>query len=38
MDGGPGFKGRLDLPVLGYECVKHVAGDRATHVFLRRRV
>src|SRR2546430_5832729 len=38
VDGGPGFKGRLDLPVLGYECVKHVAGDRPSHVFLRRRV
>ena len=22
---------------LGYECVKHVPGERATHVFLRRR-
>jgi len=28
----------LDLPALGYECVKHVAGVRATHVFLRKRV
>jgi len=27
----------LDLPALGYEAVKHVAGERATHVFLRRR-
>jgi dihydrofolate reductase len=27
----------LDLPALGYECAKHVAGERATHVFLRRR-
>ena len=27
----------LDLPALGYEAVKHVAGVRATHVFLRKR-
>ena len=27
----------LDLPALGYESVKHVAGVRATHVSLRRR-
>jgi dihydrofolate reductase len=27
----------INLPALGYECVKHVAGDRATHVFLRKR-
>jgi dihydrofolate reductase len=27
----------LDLPRLGYECVKLVAGERAAHVFLRRR-
>jgi len=26
----------IDLPALGYEAVKHVAGDRAMHVFLRR--
>jgi len=28
----------LDLPGLGYETVKHVAGERAMHVYLRRRV
>jgi hypothetical protein len=28
----------IDLPALGYECVTHVAGVRATHVFLRKRV
>ncbi len=28
---------RQYLRALGYECVKHVAGERATHVFLRRR-
>lgn len=27
----------LDLPALGYECVKQVAGERATHVFLRKQ-
>src|ERR1700686_4509264 len=27
----------IDLPALGYECDKHVAGERATHVFLRKR-
>jgi len=27
----------IDLPGLGYECVKHVAGERASHVFLRKR-
>lgn len=27
----------LDLVELGYECEKHVAGERAMHVFLRRK-
>jgi dihydrofolate reductase len=27
----------IDLPALGYECVEHVAGERAMHVFLRKR-
>ena len=27
----------LDLRALGYECVKSVAGERATHVFIARR-
>jgi dihydrofolate reductase len=26
----------LDLRSLGYECARHVAGERAMHVFLRR--
>jgi dihydrofolate reductase len=26
----------MDLPALGYECAKHVAGERAMHVFLRK--
>ena len=28
----------LDLRALGYECEKSVAGERATHVFLRKRM
>ncbi len=27
----------LDLSALGYACTRHVAGERAPHVFLRRR-
>jgi dihydrofolate reductase len=27
----------IDLRALGYESVKSVAGERATHVFLRKR-
>jgi len=27
----------IDASALGYECTKQVAGERATHVFLRRR-
>ena len=27
----------LDLRALGYECASHFAGERATHVYLRRR-
>jgi len=30
------FQG-IDLRALGYECVRHVAGERAMHVFIRRR-
>jgi dihydrofolate reductase len=29
--------GGIDASALGYECVKSVAGERATHVFLSRR-
>jgi hypothetical protein len=29
--------GGIDLRALGYEVVKSVAGERATHVFVRRR-
>jgi len=34
--GEPLFEG-LDLHALGYACSHHVAGERAAHVFLRRR-
>jgi dihydrofolate reductase len=27
----------IDMPALGYECTNAVAGERATHVFLRKR-
>ena len=27
----------IDIRALGYECAKYVAGERATHVFLRKR-
>jgi dihydrofolate reductase len=27
----------LDMRALGYQCTKHVTGERATHVFLRRQ-
>jgi dihydrofolate reductase len=30
------FEG-IDLRALGYECVKSVAGERATHVTLQKR-
>jgi dihydrofolate reductase len=26
----------IDMRALGYECTKHVAGERATHVFLQK--
>ena len=27
----------IDLRALGYECVRSIAGERATHVFLRKQ-
>ena len=27
----------IDMRALGYECTKHVAGERAMHVFLGKR-
>ncbi len=35
-DGESLFAG-LDLRALGYECAEHIAGERATHVILRKR-
>jgi dihydrofolate reductase len=37
LGGGEALFAGMDLPGLGYETVRSVAGDRATHVFLRRR-
>ncbi len=34
--GEPLFHG-IDLRALGYECTKHVAGERATHVYITKR-
>ena len=27
----------LDMRALGYECVEQIAGERATHMFIRKR-
>ena len=27
----------IDMHALGYECEKYMTGERATHVFLRKR-
>jgi dihydrofolate reductase len=37
LGSGEHLFGGLDLRALGYACTHHVAGERATHVFLRRR-
>jgi len=37
IGGGEHLWHGLDLNALGYECHKTVAGERATHVFLRKR-
>ena len=37
LGAGENLLGGLDLPALGYECAKSVAGERALHVFLRKR-
>jgi dihydrofolate reductase len=34
---GEGFWEGMDLRALGYEVARHVAGERAMHVFLRKR-
>ena len=37
LGSGEHLLGGIDLRSLGYECAKSVAGERATHVFLRKR-
>jgi hypothetical protein len=27
----------INMRDLGYECVRYVAGERATHIYLRKR-
>jgi dihydrofolate reductase len=36
LGSGERFLGDIDLVRLGYTCTEHVAGERATHVVLRR--
>jgi dihydrofolate reductase len=38
LGSGERFFGDLDLTKLGYTCTEHVAGERAMHVVLRRRI
>lgn len=37
LGGGENLMAGLDLPALGYDCVASTAGERATHVILRKR-
>ncbi|MGH8321366.1 MAG: dihydrofolate reductase family protein [Gammaproteobacteria bacterium] len=37
MGSGEALWNGIDMQALGYECVKHVAGERAMHVFLQKR-
>jgi len=37
LGAGEHLLGGIDLRALGYECAETVAGERATHVFIRRR-
>jgi hypothetical protein len=37
LGSGEHLLGGIDMRALGYECTRHVAGERATHVFLRKR-
>ena len=37
LGAGEKFWDGIDLHALGYVCARHVAGERATHVFLRKR-
>jgi dihydrofolate reductase len=38
LGAGEALLAGLDLPSLGYECIDHIAGERAMHVMLRKRV
>ena len=37
LGSGENLLNDIDMRALGYECSKYVAGERATHVFLRKR-
>lgn len=37
MGSGEQLWNGIDMHALGYECTKHVAGERAMHVYLRKR-
>jgi dihydrofolate reductase len=37
LGSGEHLLNRIDMRSLGYECVKDVEGERATHVFLHKR-
>jgi dihydrofolate reductase len=37
MGSGEPLWSGLDVAALGYECAESIAGERATHVFIRRR-
>ena len=37
LGSGENLLNDIDTHALGYDCSKHVAGERATHVFLRKR-
>ena len=37
MGSGEHLWNGIDMHALGYECAKHVAGERAMHVYLRKR-
>ena len=38
MGSGEHLWNGIDMHALGYECTKHVAGERAMHVYLRKRI
>ncbi len=37
LGSGEHLLGGIDMPALGYEVARYAAGERATHVFLRKR-